>query len=73
MAEVRFYLDEHVARSVAKGLRRRGIDVLTVPEARTLGDDDPEQLALANSFARVFFTHDSDHLALAAAGQQETP
>jgi predicted nuclease of predicted toxin-antitoxin system len=69
VAEVRYYFDEHVASSVAKGLRRRGIDVLTVPEARTRGDEDPDQLALANKLGRVFFTHDSDHLILAAAGQ----
>ena len=55
--------------AVAKGLRRRGIDVLTVPEARTTGDEDPDQLALANKLGRIFFTHDSDHLGLAAAGQ----
>jgi predicted nuclease of predicted toxin-antitoxin system len=68
-AEVRYYFDEHVASAVAKGLRRRGIDVLTVPETRTMGGEDPDQLALANRLGRVFFTHDADHLNLAAAGQ----
>lgn len=34
MAErVRFYTDEHVPRAVVEGLRRRGVDVLTVAEA----------------------------------------
>jgi predicted nuclease of predicted toxin-antitoxin system len=69
MAEVRYYFDEHVAASIANGLRRRGVDVLTVPQTRTMGDDDPDQLALAHKLGRVFFTHDSDHLNLAAAGQ----
>jgi hypothetical protein len=42
MAEQRisFYLDEHVARAVALGLRRRGIDVLTVQEAGSAGESD---------------------------------
>jgi predicted nuclease of predicted toxin-antitoxin system len=69
VGEVRYYFDEHVANSVALGLRRRGIDVLTVPEARTMGNDDPAQLGLASRLGRVFFTHDSDHLQLAASGQ----
>jgi hypothetical protein len=30
---VKFYTDEHVARAVVNGLRQRGADVLTVPEA----------------------------------------
>ncbi len=29
---VRFYMDEHVSRAVTVGLRRRGLDVLTVQE-----------------------------------------
>lgn len=31
---IRFYTDEQVARAVARGLRQRGVDVLTIPEAR---------------------------------------
>lgn len=30
---VRFYMDEHVSRAVTVGLRRRGLDVLTVQGA----------------------------------------
>ena len=30
---IRFYTDEHVAKAVVPGLRQRGVDVLTVPEA----------------------------------------
>lgn len=72
VAEVRYYLDEHVAAAVAKGLRRRGVDVLTVPEARTRGDEDADQLALADRLGRVFFTHDADYLVLANAGQSHS-
>ena len=30
---IKFYVDEHVATAVVKGLRQRGADVLTVLEA----------------------------------------
>jgi hypothetical protein len=46
MTDIRDYLEKHVAKAVATGLRRRGIDVLTVREARTRGDEDPDQLRL---------------------------
>ena len=34
---VKFYTDEHVGRAVLLALDRRGVDVLTVPEASLLG------------------------------------
>ena len=47
-----FYLDQHVPLAVARGLRGRGIDVLTAFEAvcprsepRATGDPDPESQA----------------------------
>jgi hypothetical protein len=30
---IKFYLDEHIPKAIANGLRRRGIDVITVVEA----------------------------------------
>ena len=68
MARIRFYTDEQVARAVVRGLRRRGVDVLTVPEAGTLGVSDAEQLQRASDEERVIFTHDDDFLRLAAEG-----
>lgn len=38
--KVSFYADEHVSRAVIQGLRHRGIDVLTVPEAGLMGAGD---------------------------------
>lgn len=35
--KTKFYTDEHVAKAVVKGLRQRGVDVLTVLEAGMLG------------------------------------
>ena len=46
---IRYFTDEHVATAIAKGLRKRGIDVLTVSEANLLGTDDED---FWNSFAR---------------------
>lgn len=67
-SRIRFYTDEHVARAVAKGLRQRGADVLTVPEADLIGASDEEHLARAAQEGRVLFTQDDDFLRLAAQG-----
>jgi predicted nuclease of predicted toxin-antitoxin system len=66
VSEVRFYLDEHAPAAVAKGLRRRGIDVLTVAEAKTGGQTDLQQITMATQLGRVLFTRDSDHLVIAS-------
>ena len=66
--KVRFYTDEHVASAVAHGLRQRGVDVLTVPDAGLLSATDEEHLARARTEGRVLFTQDPDFLRLHAAG-----
>jgi predicted nuclease of predicted toxin-antitoxin system len=66
--KIRFYVDEHIARAVVIGLRQRGIDVLTVPEANLLGAADEKQLAFARREGRVLFTRDADFLHLHASG-----
>lgn len=65
---IKFYTDEHVARVVVRGLRQRGADVLTVPEAGLLGAADEEHMERARVEGRVFFTQDDDFLRLHAAG-----
>lgn len=65
---VRFYFDEHVGHAITKGLRRRGIDVLTLVEADMLGVSDEEHMAFARNQGRVIVTHDDDFLRLAAEG-----
>src|SRR5690348_6416428 len=70
MAErIKFYLDEHVPRAVAEGLRRRGVDVLRAQEGGTLGVDDEQHVALAWREGRVIVTQDVDFLHLHAAGR----
>lgn len=68
MEQISFYLDEHVHRAVADGLRHRGMNVLTVQEAGKSGGADREQLSFAMSEGRVMVTMDSDFLLLASEG-----
>jgi predicted nuclease of predicted toxin-antitoxin system len=69
VTEVRYYTDEQVSRAVIRGLRQRGVDVTSVPEADKLGATDEEHLAFALAEGRVIFTQDDDFLRLAAAGK----
>jgi predicted nuclease of predicted toxin-antitoxin system len=69
---VKFYLDEHIPRGVVEGLRRRGVDVLTVHEAGRSGDSDEKQLAFAAGEGRVLVTFDDDFLRLDATGVPHT-
>jgi len=66
MAAIRYYLDEHIAGAVAQGLRRRGIEVLTLSEADMLGASDEEHITFAREESRTIVTHDEDFLRLAA-------
>ena len=65
---IRFYMDEHVPTAVTQGLRRRGVDALTVQEAGLRSTTDEEQLAFALAQGRVIFTQDADFPRLHAAG-----
>jgi predicted nuclease of predicted toxin-antitoxin system len=65
---VKFYLDEHIPKGVVEGLRRHGVDVLTVQEAGRSGESDEKQLAFAAREGRVLVTFDDDFLRLDATG-----
>lgn len=64
----KFYTDEQVPRAVVRGLRQRGADVISVPEAGMLGASDEEHLEWADGRERVLFTQDTDFLRLHARG-----
>ena len=66
--KVRFYLDENVQVAIARQLRRRGIDVVTVRDLEELGDENINHLERATSLGRVLCTHDADYVELAASG-----
>lgn len=68
---IRYLVDEHVAKAVATGLRKRGIDAITIAEASLLGAEDEDLLAFAQEENRVMVTQDRDFLRLAAEGKGE--
>lgn len=71
MAEsIRFYFDQHVWKSVARGLRQRGVEVLTAQAAGRCGLPDVDQLGFAAERARVVVTFDADYLALHRSGMR---
>jgi len=55
-------MDEHVASAITRGLRQRGVDILTVQDDQREGEDDPELLDRATKLGRVLFTRDTDFL-----------
>jgi uncharacterized protein with PIN domain len=65
---VRFYIDQNFPGPVSRGLRRRGIDVLTAQDAGRCGQPDPDQLSFATSVGRVVVTYDTDFLELHRSG-----
>ncbi len=65
---IRFHFDENCPNAIAEGLRRRGIDVTTTPEAALIGATDEVQTAHPLAERRVIFTQDQDFLAINAAG-----
>lgn len=70
--KIKFYMDEHVPTTVTRGLRMRGIDVLTAQETGLLAASDEAHLALATDQGRVLLTQDADFLRLHAAGIAHT-
>ena len=65
---IKFYMDEHVPKAVTEGLRRRGVDVVTVQELSLQASDDTRHLERATQEGRVVFTQDADFLRMHAAG-----
>jgi predicted nuclease of predicted toxin-antitoxin system len=70
VAAIKFYTDEHVASAVVKGLRERGVEVMTAAEAGLRGASDEVHLAHARAERRVLVSHDADFLRLHAAGTE---
>jgi uncharacterized protein with PIN domain len=69
VSDVRYYTDENISRAVINGLRQRGVDVLSVPDANMMGASDEEHLAFALEQGRIIVTHDDDFLRLATSGR----
>jgi uncharacterized protein with PIN domain len=67
---VRLYMDENVEGQITRGLRERGIDVLTAEEDGRNETPDLEILDRANTLGRVVFSRDQDFLREASRRQR---
>jgi predicted nuclease of predicted toxin-antitoxin system len=56
-------MDVHVPAAITRGLRRRGVDVLTAQQDHAERLSDPALLNRAGELKRIVFTRDSDFLA----------
>lgn len=68
---ISYYRDENVEGQITRGLRQRGIDVLTVEDDGQGGRSDPEVIERAARLGRVAFSRDRDFLREAARRQRD--
>jgi predicted nuclease of predicted toxin-antitoxin system len=61
---IRFYADENVDERIVRGLRLRGVDVLTALAPTMIGRSDEDQLSKSTFEGRVLITSDQDFLRL---------
>jgi hypothetical protein len=61
---IALYADQHVPAAITKGLRQRGVDVLTAQEDGLAAADDEAILERARELARLVYTNDDDFLAI---------
>jgi predicted nuclease of predicted toxin-antitoxin system len=64
-------MDENVPLAITEGLRRRGVDILTVQEDGRRGYPDPILLDRAMELGRVMFSQDEDFPIEASRRQAE--
>ncbi len=64
------YMDVHVPPPVTRGLRRRGVDVLTAQQDGTARLADTALLDRATTLGRLLFTQDEDLIAEAVRRQR---
>lgn len=67
---VALYMDVHVRGAVTRGLRQRGVDVLTAQEDGHNTAKDPTLMDRVTALGRTLFTHDQDFLVEGAVRQQ---
>ncbi|HEX3997253.1 MAG TPA: DUF5615 family PIN-like protein [Pirellulales bacterium] len=59
---LQIYIDENVDAAIPNGLRRRGVDVLTVQDDGNAGMEDTDVINRPGELGRVLFSNDSDML-----------
>jgi len=57
-------MDHHVRSAITRGLRQRGVDVLTTDEDGSAEADDEFILTRAMELGRLIYTNDHDFLAI---------
>jgi len=67
---IALYMDHHMPRAIAQGLRARGVDILTAYEDSSDQLPDPDLLDRATHLERVLVTQDQDLLVEAAKRQK---
>jgi uncharacterized protein with PIN domain len=67
-----YFFDQHAPGPITRGLRLRGVDVLTAYEDGSDRLDDESLLLRATSLNRVLFTQDEDLLAIVHRYQAES-
>jgi predicted nuclease of predicted toxin-antitoxin system len=68
MPNIKFFLDEHIPKAIAKGLRNRGVEVLTCVESGRMTETDISHLHFAHLNGYVIVTADNDFLSLHSNG-----
>ena len=66
MPDIRLFADEQISKAVILGLRQRGVDVLSTPDAGREGLADESHLVFARENGYVLLTQDRDFPTLAA-------
>ncbi len=61
---IKFLLDENIAISVLKYLRKEGYEVRDLKEEKLFGIDDIEIIKMAYREERIIITHDKDFIEL---------
>jgi len=64
-------MDVNVPLLITRGLRRRGVDILTAQEDQTTRLSDPELLRRARKLGRILFSQDEDLIVEAVRCQRE--
>ncbi len=65
-----YYMDHNIPAALTRGLRQRGVDVLTAFEDHRDREKDPPLFERAHALQRVFVTFDDDFLRIAADWQK---
>lgn len=65
---LRFYRDENLPVEIARQLRSRGVDAVTVRDLGYLSDTDSNHLERATTLGCVLCTYDTDFVGLALQG-----